>query len=127
MNLRFAPFFLIGIVIIIVLIRNVVKKKFSERESFFWAIAGLIMILSPFLVDFANGLAHFIGIAYPPALVFALLFVFVFFLLFRLTSTVHTLNERITELVQLNSIYENELRSLKEKSENVSDSQEQDA
>jgi len=114
-NVRYIPFVIIGILAVAILIINVKKNKFSEKESIIWAFAGLVLILSPFYMDYIDQLSLLVGVTYPPSLIFALLFLFVFFLIFRLTAAVHKLNERVIELIQLNSIYENELRKLKEK------------
>ncbi|MCL2819409.1 MAG: DUF2304 domain-containing protein [Oscillospiraceae bacterium] len=114
-NLRYIPFVIIGVFAIVFLIVNVKRKKFSEKDSLIWAFAGLILILSPFYMDYVDKLAVMVGVDYAPSLIFAMAFLFVFFLIYRLTATVHNLNEKVTELIQLNSIYENELRILKEK------------
>ena len=114
-NLRYMPFVAIGIVTLVILIINVRKNKFSEKESIIWALAGLIMLLSPFYMDYVDILANMVGVDYPPSLIFAVAFLFVFFLIYRLTAAVHRLNERVIELIQLNAIYENELRTLREK------------
>jgi len=106
---------IIGLLTLIILIINVRKNKFSEKESLFWAIAGMIMILSPLYMDHVDKLASLVGVEYAPSLIFALVFLFVFFLLYRQSATIHKMNERIIELIQLNAIYENELRVLKEK------------
>jgi len=118
-NYRYLPFVGVGIIALIVLVINVKRKKFSEKESIIWALAGLIMALSPFYMDYIDMLAILVGVDYAPSLVFAGLFIFVFFLIYRLSAAVHKLNERTVELVQLNSIQENEIRSLKEKLENL--------
>ena len=114
-NLRYIPFVVIGAMAVVFLVINVKRNKFSEKESIIWAFAGLVLILSPFYMDYIDKLALLVGVTYAPSLIFALLFVFVFFLIYRLTAAVHGLNEKVTELIQLNSIYENELRALKEK------------
>jgi len=119
-NLQFMPFVAIGLIMIIVLIRNVVKNKFSEKESFFWAVAALIMMLSPLYMGVVDRVVNYLGVEYPPSLIFALLFLFVFFLLYRQSAATHKMNEKLVELIQLNAIYENELRTLvsKEKPSN---------
>jgi len=118
-NVRYIPFVVIGVLALAVLIINVKKNKFSEKESIIGAIAGMILILSPFYMDYIDQLSLLVGVTYPPSLIFAMLFLFVFFLIFRLSAAVHKLTERVTELIQLNSIYENELRILKEKIEKL--------
>jgi len=114
-NLRYIPFVVLGLVTLVVVVMNVKKNKFSEKESLFWTIAGLIMVLSPLYMDSIDQLALMVGVEYAPALIFAFVFIFVFFLLYRLSAAVHKQNERIVELIQLNAIYENELRTLREK------------
>jgi len=94
------------------MVRNVIKGKFSEKESLFWALAGLIMVTSPLYMDYVDKLSLMVGVTYTPALIFALLFIFVFFLLYRLSAAVYKLNEKMTELIQLNAIYEQEIRKL---------------
>ena len=115
--LRYVPFVIIGIVTLFALVVNVKKNKFSENESLFWAVAGLVMLFSPLYMDYIDTLSKSVGVDYAPALIFAMLFIFVFFLLYRQSAKVHSVNERVVELIQLNAIYENELRVLKEKIE----------
>ena len=110
--MRYIPFVIIGVFTLILMIRNAARGKFSEKESLFWALAGLIMVTSPFYMDYVDRFSIMVGVTYTPALIFALVFVFVFFLLYRLSAAVHKLNERITELIQLNAIYEQEIRKL---------------
>jgi len=112
MSTRYLPFVFIGVIALIVMIRNTIKGKFSETESLIWALAGLIMVTSPFYMDLVDRISLSIGVSYTPALIFALVFLFVFFLLYRLSAAVYRLNEKLTELVQLNAIYEQEIRKL---------------
>ena len=110
--MRYIPFVIIGAFTLIMMVRNVIKGKFSEKESLFWALAGLIMVTSPLYMDYVDKLSLMVGVTYTPALIFALLFIFVFFLLYRLSAAVYKLNEKMTELIQLNAIYEQEIRKL---------------
>jgi len=112
--LRYVPFVIIGIITLIALAVNVKRNKFSENESLFWAIAGLVMLLSPLYMDHIDALSKSVGVNYAPSLVFALLFIYVFFLMYRQSANAHRLSERVVELIQMNAIYENELRTLKE-------------
>ena len=99
------------------MLRNAIKGKFSEKESLVWAIAGLIMVTSPFYMRYVDRISLFLGVSYTPALIFALLFVFVFLLIYRLSAMIYKLNERMTELIQQNAIFEKEIRKLKIKME----------
>jgi len=110
--MRYIPFVIIGAFTLIMMISNVIKGKFSEKESLFWALAGLIMVTSPLYMDYVDKLSVMIGVSYTPALIFAFAFIFVFFLLYRLSAAVYKINEKLTELTQLNAIYEQEIRKL---------------
>jgi len=114
-NLRFMPFVLVGVITLVISIRNAMTNKFSEKESIIWTIAALIMMLSPLYMGVVDRIAHLVGVDYPPSLIFAFLFLFVFFLLYRQSAATHRMNEKLVELIQLNAIYENELRAIKEK------------
>jgi len=115
--LRYIVFAILGVLTLIIVIMNVRKNRFSEKESLFWTIAGLIMILSPLYMNHVDRLAAMVGVDYAPSLIFALIFIYVFFMLYRQSAALHKQNERIVELIQLNAIYENELRTLREKVE----------
>ena len=79
--LRYIPFVIIGILTFVLLFRNVARNNFSEKESFFWTVAGLVLIFSPLYMRYVDILSTKLGVAYAPSLVFALVFIFMFFLL----------------------------------------------
>jgi len=114
---RYIAFVILGVFTLIMMLRNAIKGKFSEKESLVWAIAGLIMVTSPFYMRYVDRISLFLGVSYTPALIFALLFVFVFLLIYRLSAMIYKLNERMTELIQQNAIFEKEIRKLKIKME----------
>jgi len=111
--MRYIPFVILGAFTLTMMVRNAIKGKFSEKESLVWAIAGLIMVTSPFYMRYVDRVSLFLGVSYTPALIFALLFIFVFLLIYRLSAMIYKLNERMTELIQLNAIYEQEIGKLK--------------
>ena len=102
-------YFVILAIIVMFYVFNVVrKKKFSIKESFWWIVATLIMLILsifPYSIDwFANKL----GIAYPPSLLFVLCIIFLLFILFRNSKKIFELQMRVIEIGQ-------ELAILKEK------------
>jgi len=119
--LRYVPFVIIGIITLVAMVVNVKKNRFSENESLFWTIAGLIMLLSPLYMDHIDKISQSVGVEYAPALIFALLFIYVFFLLYRQSAKNHNLSEKLVEIIQLNAVYENELRQLKEEVKKLSE------
>ncbi|QPK94341.1 DUF2304 domain-containing protein [Actinomyces sp. zg-332] len=97
-------FVFIGLLFFITTYRSVKKNIFSEKESFFWIILSCLLIISPVFVPVVDYVAHKIGIDYPPALLFLLIFAFCLLLIFRLSKHVYIQNEKLQELSQIVSL-----------------------
>lgn len=101
-------FIVLSIVIMLYIINIVRKKKFSIKESFWWIIASIGMLLLSIFPYSINYFAKKLGIAYPPALLFVLCIVFLLFINFRSNKKIAEQQLKIIELAQ-------ELAILKEK------------
>lgn len=101
-------FILVSVLVILYVINIVRKKKFSIKESFWWVIGSIVMLLLslfPYSIDwFANKL----DIAYPPSLLFVICIFFLLFINFRFSKRISDLQTKVIELGQ-------ELALLKEK------------
>ena len=102
-------YFIIVSVIVLLYVVNIVRKKqFSIKESFWWFIGSVIMLLLsifPYSIDwFANKL----NISYPPSLLFVFCIIFLLFINFRNSKRISELQMKVVELGQ-------ELAILKEK------------
>ena len=102
-------YFVVLAILVMVYVFNIVrKKKFSIKESFWWVMGSFLMLLlaiCPYSIDI---FANYLGIAYPPSLLFVLCIVFLLFILFRNSRKIFELQMRVVELGQ-------ELAILKEK------------
>lgn len=102
-------FVLIAILCVIYVIIQVRKKTFSIKESFWWFIASIvILILSifPGIIDFV---AIKLNISYPPSLLFVICIIFLLFINLRDSKRLGEQQEKIIELGQQVSLIKNRL------------------
>lgn len=105
-------FVFLGIISMGIVYHNVKNSNFSEKESFFWMLASLIVMILPFCIPILNLSADKLGVEYPPSLLFLLSILFLFFLLFRLSKYLFIEHERIKELSQKLAILEFQIEEL---------------
>lgn len=102
-------YFIVLAILVMIYVFNVVRnKKFSIKESFWWVMASLLMLLLAICPYSIDRVANYLGIAYPPSLLFVLCIIFLLFILFRNSRKIFELQMRVVELGQ-------ELAILKEK------------
>ena len=93
-------FIIIAIISIVYVAAEVRKKKFSIKESFYWIIASLVMLILAIFPQIFDKLAIMIGIDYAPSLLFLICIVFLLFINFRNSKKISEQNEKIIELAQ---------------------------
>ena len=103
-------FIIIALLCMLYITIQVRKKKFSIKESFWWIVASLIMLILAIFPYSINSLAKSLGVSYPPSLLFVLCTLFLVFINFRNNRQIAEQQEKIIELAQQVSI-------LKEKSQ----------
>jgi len=103
-------FIFIGVITIIYIFLKIRKKIFTERESFFWLIGGIIILTLSFFPEGLNKFSLFIGIKYPPALLFLISIVLLYLLLFKQEEQISIQNEKLKKLAQENALIEEKLR-----------------
>jgi hypothetical protein len=91
---------------------KVKKRKLSEKESIFWMLGAVTILILSIFPNIIIELANLLHIDYAPSLLFLLGIVFVFLLVFRLTIYVSTLKEQVKELAQRNAILESRITQL---------------
>lgn len=98
-------YFIIFSIIIILYVVNIVRKKmFSIKESFWWIVASVLMLILsifPYSIDF---LAKELNVAYPPSLFFVICILFLLFINFRNSKRIAELQTKVIELGQELSI-----------------------
>lgn len=103
-------FIIIALICMLYIITEVRKNKFSIKESFWWFIASIGMLVLSIFPGIINWLAKIFGVEYPPSLLFVFCIIFLTFINFRNSKKIAEHQEKIIELAQQMSI-------LKEKAE----------
>ena len=106
-------FIVIAIVFIIYVFYMIKKKDFSVKESIFWVLGTVIILIfaiSPRLLD---KIALKLNVNYPPSLLFLVGIMFLLLINFRNTKKIGKQADKITELAQRCSILEFEIEKIK--------------
>lgn len=101
-------FIILSILTILYVVNIVRKKNFSIKESFWWVMASLVMLILSIFPYSINWLANKLGIYYPPSLLFVICIVFLLFINFKNSKRISELQVKVIELGQ-------ELAIIKEK------------
>lgn len=101
-------FIIIALICMIYIISEVRKKKFSIKESFWWFVASVLMLLLAIFPYSINWLAKIFGVDYPPSLFFVFCIIFLTFINFRNSKKIAEQQDKIIELAQQVSIIKGE-------------------
>lgn len=101
-------FIIISVVVLFYVINIVRKKQFSIKESFWWFIGALLMLILSIFPHSIDYFAKALNIAYPPSLFFVICIIFILFINFRNSKKISELQMKVVELGQ-------ELAIIKEK------------
>lgn len=93
-------FIIISVLFIIYITIEIKKKKLSIKESFWWVIGGIIMLVLAIFPKIFDSLAIWLGVSYPPTLFLTLCIVFILFLNFKNGKRIAEQNQKIIELEQ---------------------------
>lgn len=99
-------FIIISLIAMLYIVSEVRKKRFSIKESFWWVIASIVMLILSIFPYSIDVLAKFLNIAYPPSLLFVICIVFLVFMIFRNNKKIAEQQEKIIELAQRIAILE---------------------
>lgn len=114
-NVRSIIFIIFGFILTFYIFSKIKKKILSEVESLLWVFASIIIILLSIFPGILDRIAIAIGIKYPPALLFLLGILILFFLTIRQEEKISVLNERIKRLAQYNALNKHEIEELQKK------------
>ena len=93
-------FILVSVIVILYVINIVRKKKFSIKESFWWVIGSIVMLLLSLFPYSIDWIAKKLDIAYPPSLLFVICIFFLLFINFRFSKRISELQMKVDELGQ---------------------------
>ena len=106
--------FIIGISLFIYILELVRRRKFREELSLVWLLIGFGLILSSIADLLIDPLAFKLGISYPPALVFILVFFLLLLAFLYFSIVVSDLKSRNKELSQKIALIEHKLGRMNE-------------
>jgi hypothetical protein len=106
---------IIGTSLFLTILELVRKKKFREELSLVWLLIGFGMILASIADLVIDPLAFSLGIGYPPALVFLIIFFFLVLVVLYFSVVVSDLKGRNKELSQKIALMEYRLNTLRKK------------
>ena len=93
-------FIIICIFILLYVVNSVRKKTFSIKESFWWFVGAVIMLLLAIFPYSIDWFAKKLNISYPPSLLFIICIVFLLFQNFRDSKRISELQIKTIELAQ---------------------------
>lgn len=108
-------FIILSIFVMLYIVREIRKKKLSIKESFWWIMASIVMVvlsIFPYSIDW---IAKFLGVDYPPSLLFVICIIFLLFINFKSSKKIAEHQEKIIELAQHVALLESDKECLKEK------------
>ena len=93
-------FIVITLLVSIYIFIEVRSKKFSIKESFYWMVAAVLMLILAIFPYSIDTIAEWLNIAYPPSLLFVICILFLLFINFRNSKKISEMQEKIIELEQ---------------------------
>ncbi len=93
-------FIVLTVIISLYIFLEVRSKKFSIKESFYWMMAALLMLILAIFPYSIDTIAGWLNISYPPSLLFVFCILFLLFINFRNSKKISEMQERIVELEQ---------------------------
>jgi len=93
-------FILLTIIIGLYVINEVRKKRFSIKESFFWVCGIFVMLILSIFPKSIDVIAEWLGISYPPSLLFIISIIFLLWMIFRNSKRISALQLQIIDLEQ---------------------------
>lgn len=100
-------FIILGIIYLVYIFTAVKNGKFNVVESFFWICGGFIALLLSIFPKTIDLISKYVGVDYPPSLLFMLCIIFLLFINFRNSKKIAEQQEKIIELAQNLSILKN--------------------
>jgi len=116
--------FLLGLAVLGFVINLVRTRRLQERYALLWLVAGLGLVIAPWIVPWLDQLAYVLGFAYPPALLLMLAVIGLLLIIFQLSLNISRNSEYIKTLTQELGLLRQELEVLARKTSEVSETSE---
>ena len=112
-SLRLTVFGVVIAVVLLVLVLELVRsRRLQERYAILWLLTGLVLLVLSIWSSAIQALSDLVGIAYPPALLFAVSLVFVVIVLLHYSTVISRLAQQNVALAQSIALLEERLRRI---------------
>lgn len=102
-----------SIAALIFVLELVRRRKLREEYSLLWLGTAFIMLVVAAWRDLLHGMAEFVGIVYPPNLLFLLAALFVMFILLYFSTVITRLTQENKEIAQQVALLQRQLDDLR--------------
>mgnify|MGYP001470464241 CR=1 FL=1 len=105
--------FISGLLLILVTLRSLVRRGFTERQGLFWVFCGIVLMFVSLFPQIAYLIADVFGVDYIPSIFFALAIILAMYGIFYCYKAITALQNRVLELAMQVSLLNQENRLLK--------------
>ena len=102
-------FLILSILLTGIIVWQTLNNNMMQRESILWLLGCLVMIVMSICPKIVDSIAAFVGIDYPPSLVFLLGILFLLLLVFRLFLQTASLGHNVNVLARKVALLEEQL------------------
>ncbi len=107
-----------SILALLLVLELVRQRKLREEYSLLWLATAFVMLIVALWRDLLHGLSAFVGIVYPPNLLFLLAALFLLFILLYFSTVITRLTQENKEIAQQVALLRYELERLRPENEN---------
>ena len=106
--------FAAGLLLILITLRSLIRRGFSERQSLFWIFCGIVLMFISAFPTAAYLIADVFGVDYVPSIFFALAIILAMYGIFSNYKAISELQNRVQELAMQVSLLNQENKRLRE-------------
>ena len=89
-----------GFVLFLGIVELVRRRTLKEQYSILWITSSLVLLVLSFWRGLLDGLARWVGIFYPPSMIFLVAFIFLLLIVLHFSIVISRLTEQNKRLVQ---------------------------
>lgn len=112
-------FIIVGVLALLYVTHIVRRNKLPIKESFWWFMAAIAMLLLAIFPQVIDWVAQLLGIAYPPTLLLTMCVIFLLFIIFKDGRRIAKLQTQSIELEQQVALIKNQLQQSDQKKQNA--------
>lgn len=103
---------LTGVLMLVDLFQHMVRRQLVERSAFMWMLVSVVLIIFGIFPNMIIPIAKWLGVEYPPALLFTIAIAFLLFIVFRCAKDLAYVTIELQEAAMHISLLNEEVMSL---------------